>query len=143
MPYIPRYMASIAEPEVYITENSPPFIELVANLYVGNEAAPVTGLHGMALFVTYPEGLTVPDAVTLDYEDNSFFGAGSSILAFSRDMNNYNLGRYDLALSRKNDAGASGYGKVARMSFIVSADIIEGVVTAILPILLGWEGCCS
>ncbi|MCB0549758.1 MAG: T9SS type A sorting domain-containing protein [Phaeodactylibacter sp.] len=136
----PPVYLEFEETEFYITEDSPPYFELNANLYVGNSTAPVFGLHGMALYFTYPLGLTLPQSVVIDYDDNSFFGNINNVLSVRRNLSGYNLGRYDLAFSRKNDSGANGYGKVARLSFIVSADIIEGRASGETPFTIGLGG---
>lgn len=136
----PEVYLEFEEPEVYVTENSPPYIELNAGLYVGSETTPVSGLHGMALYLTYPNGLTVSDSITIDYDGASFFGDDYEVLEIGRGLDDYNLGRYDLAFSRKNDGGVTGYGRVARLSFIVSADIIEGIAVADTPYTVGIGG---
>ena len=136
----PPVYLEFEEAEVYITNGSASYLQLNASLYVGSSAEPVSGLHGMALYLNYPDGLTAPYSVSVDYENNSFFGNASNVLNIGHDLLDYNLGRYDLAFSRKNDDGATGFGKVASVSFIVSADIIEGRAGTDTPFTISLGG---
>ena len=124
----PPVYLEFEEAEVIMGEGSPEYFEVTANLFVGDSNQPVEDLYGMAFYLDYPYGLTVPYSIAADYIDNSFLGQPSNILSVRRDQYSYNIGRYDFALSNKGGEGGSGYGRVAAFSFIISSDIIEGRV---------------
>ncbi len=112
--------------EMVIDDNTPDFFAVTADLYVGDNLHPAFDVHGLALQVLYPYDLVVPNSVSADYDDNSFFGHIHDILTVNKDLNPYNVGIYDLAFSRKGGDGVNGYGKVATLSFVVDHDIIDG-----------------
>ncbi|MCO6493011.1 MAG: T9SS type A sorting domain-containing protein [Phaeodactylibacter sp.] len=122
----PPVYLEFEETEIVVTEDSPGYFELTAHLYVGEPGNPVYGLYGLAFHLSYPLGLAVPHAITADYDDNSFFGNSNNVLSVRRDLVSYNLGRYDLAFSRRNRQNVDGYGRLASLSFIIVGDIIEG-----------------
>ena len=126
----PPVYLQFEETEILITEDSPGFFELTAHLYVGEPGDPIQGLYGMAFYLSYPLGLTIPYSVSADYNDNSFFGNSNNVLSVRQDLFDYNIGRYDFALSRKDRQDADGFGPVASFSFIIVGDIIEGRVEA-------------
>jgi hypothetical protein len=112
-------------PTIVINESSPQQIEITADLMIGIPGNPAVDLHGIAFKMTYPEGLVIPNQIAFEYDESSFFGVDA--LSVNRDLYNEGTGRFDVALSRKGGAGATGYGKVARMSFVVNSDIIDGL----------------
>ncbi len=125
LPGAPPVYLAFEESLIQFDGEAPPFFELRAGLYLGSSSLPVSGLHGLALYFNYPLGLVVPDSVIVDYEDASFFG--QDILEVEKNLAGYGAGRFDLAYSRKNDNGRSGYGKIATIRFIVNGDIIDGL----------------
>lgn len=109
-----------------IDENTPEHVVVTASIYLGSEALPFIDLHGLAFTLSYPYDLAKSNGVTTDLTSNSFLGGTSSTINFSYDLYNQGIGRYDAAISRINGQGMSGFGKVAKVNFVVNADIIEG-----------------
>ncbi len=110
---------------LFITDNMQGQVEVSAYLNVGTENEPVIDMYGLALQLDYPEDLLNPNTVLVDYYDNSFLGTPNEILSLQKDS--YNLGRKDVAFTRKDRGeGVSGSGKIARVDFIIIVDIIGG-----------------
>ncbi len=109
------------EPIIY--DDNTDTIVFYANLLIGNEAYPADGLHGLALQLNYPEELAAQGSIVVEYNNNSFFGPAAEILSLSRAHGNGELG---IAFSQKNTNGATGFGPIARLRFIVESDIIDG-----------------
>ena len=125
---------------IIINDDTPDFFEITVDLMVGNSLLPMLDLYGMAIQVAYPYDLAVPNTVTADYDDNSFLGNVDDILNVQEDLYAYDLGRFDLAFSRKDGAGRNGYGKVASLTFVVSHDIIDGRAAPDTPFSLTLRG---
>lgn len=111
---------------IIIDETTPEFVVVSASIYMGSEALPFIDLHGLAFNVSYPYELTKANGVSTELEDDSFLGHTVDIINFSHDLYSEGVGRYDAAISRRNGPGMSGFGKVAKVNFVVNADIIEG-----------------
>ncbi len=111
---------------IVIDEDSPDYITFSAGIYVGTEELPVQQLHSLSFYLEYPYELTVPHSITISYEPASFLGAPQEMLEVQRDLADHEVGRYDLAWSRRNTNGEGGYGRIATANFIISSDIIEG-----------------
>ncbi|MCB0552863.1 MAG: T9SS type A sorting domain-containing protein [Phaeodactylibacter sp.] len=135
----PLYLA-FEDSIIYINGDTPPYFEVEAGLYMGSSSLPASDVHGMAFHFNYPIGLTVPHSITIDYNDNSFFGQIHDVLTVGQDLVDYEIGRYDLAFSRKNDNGSNGFGKVATIRFIVNGDIIDGRSEPETPFIISLGG---
>ncbi len=108
-------------------------VEIVAELFVGTEGNPVENLHGFALDIGYPADSLLPDTVRVEYLSDSFLGEKSEILSVQKDLRAFDQSGIDLAFSRKDRQGVSGWGKIARLSFVVNSDIIGGLKSPELP----------
>lgn len=106
---------------VVVTDNTPPFFTLEADLMAGTPSMPMQNLRGFAMQLNYPEDMVLDGSVEVDYNDNSFFGNSNGNLWLGR--NRTDEGVMDMAFTRKS-GHANGFGKVARVSFIVIADVI-------------------
>ncbi len=107
---------------VVVTDDSPPFIELEADLMAGTSTLPMANLRGFALQMDYPEDMVLEGGgVEVDYNDNSFLGNSNGMLWMGKDR--YEDGEMDVAFTRKTTSG-DGFGKVADVKFIVIADVI-------------------
>lgn len=122
-----------------IDENTPEFVNVTASIYMGSEALPFIDLHGLAFNINYPNDLVKANGITTDIPDNSFLGNPTEVFNFSYDLYNEGIGRYDAAISRSNGQGMSGFGKVAKVNFVVNADIIEGLAAAETPFDIAME----
>jgi len=112
--------------EIVVSESSPDFINFSAGVYIGTDDLPVEDLHSMAFHILYPYSLTVTHSITAQYNEDAFFGPPEELLEVQQDLADYEIGRYDLAWSRRNSNGEDGDGRVATMNFIISSDIIMG-----------------
>ncbi|MEN0004825.1 MAG: T9SS type A sorting domain-containing protein [Bacteroidota bacterium] len=122
---LPVYL-EFEETAITVDEDSPSFFEVNAHIYVGTANQVAMDLHGFAFSIAYPLEFVVPNSISVDYFDNSFFGQINDVLTVQRDLVQYGIGKYDLAFSRKGGEGVNGYGKVGTITFIVLGDIIGG-----------------
>ena len=107
---------------VVVTDDTPAFFTLEADLMAGTPGLPFDDLRGFALQMDYPEDMVLEGGgVTIDYNDNSFFGSSNDILWMGKDRTD--VGVMDLGITRKNLFG-NGFGKVADVSFIVIGDLV-------------------
>lgn len=136
----PPIYLELEQTEFYLTHDSPDFFQLSADLYLGSSGLPFQDIHGIAFYLSYPEELTASNAPVVIYEDNSFFGSSAQVLTLSQSLAASIPGRMDLALSRKSGVGISGNGLLAKLNFVVSSDIIEGIAEPEVPFHIGIEG---
>jgi len=115
---------------VVVDQNSDEPAVVSAKLILGTFQQPAEDLHGFAMALNYPFDYVQAASVEVDYRESSFFGGLNEVITVQQDLFLSNLGRYDLAYSRKNSSGADGYGIVAEVNFIVEADIIDGKGTS-------------
>ncbi len=106
---------------VVINDDSPPLIELEADLVASNSQVPFDNLRGFALQLGYPAEYVAEDGIVADYNDNSFLGSPNNLLWLGK--NRYEKGKYDLGFARKSGSG-NGFGDVVKMQFIIIADVI-------------------
>jgi hypothetical protein len=126
--------------EIIINENSPDLINFSAGIYIGTDDLSVSDLHSMAFYLDYPLSLTGEQGVNVSYEENAFFGDSEELLEVKQDLGVYNTGRYDMAWSRRNNGGQTGYGRVATVNFIISSDIIMGRSAPETPFTISVDG---
>jgi hypothetical protein len=136
----PPVFLELEAPEIIVTEDLPPFFEVKVNLHVGNSENPISNLYGLALYLEFSEELGSNSIITADYNDQSFLAESSGLMDVKRDISTFNSGRYDYAVTRNNGLSTDGYGEVARFSFIVSSDIIEGRVEPEIPFEIDLAG---
>ncbi|MBK8554735.1 MAG: PKD domain-containing protein [Lewinellaceae bacterium] len=124
-PAAPVVRLDFTQDTIYVDPNNPEPIEISADLMVGTPSKPVFGLYGLALALQYPEYVEHDPAT--DYYDDSFFGFSNYMLWLPKD--NYNRRQLDLGFTRKSGNGASGYGRVANITFradyIIIIDIVD------------------
>lgn len=111
---------------IIIDENSPDQILVTANLVLGTEEIPAEDFSGIALYMDYDTQYVVENSVTVNYENESFFGDANNneVLWMPNDL--YEKGQVDMGFSRVNGSTVDGHGVIARVSFIISEDIIGG-----------------
>jgi hypothetical protein len=90
-------------------------------------------LHGVALSITFPYDLVVPNSVDFTYNDGSFFGSTDETLNIEYDLAPLGIGRYDISLSQQATSGVGGLGEIGTFSFVVSSDIIDGLSSPETP----------
>lgn len=138
-PGSPPISIEFDQSNIVIDESTPPYVEISASIYMGSEALPFIDLHGLAFNINYPSDLVVASSISTGIEDGFLLGSSAEVINFSHDLYNQNIGRYDAALSRRNGPGTSGFGKVARVNFVVNADIIEGLAVPETPFDIAME----
>ena len=126
--------------EIVISENSPDLINFTAGIYIGTDDLNVADLHSMAFYLNYPLSLTGTQGVNITYEEDAFFGPSANVLEVKRDLADHDTGRFDMAWSRKNNGGQTGFGRVATVNFIISSDIIMGRSRPETPFTISLDG---
>ncbi|MEL6862865.1 MAG: T9SS type A sorting domain-containing protein [Bacteroidota bacterium] len=110
---------------IYINETTPEWITVTASLNVGSNQYPFKDFYGMALYLDYDTTYVNPVAgVSIDYNENSFIGDLGAVLPYGLDMREE--GQIDLGFTRTDNVEVGGYGRVARVEYIISSDIIDG-----------------
>ncbi len=100
-------------------------VSIIAELNIGSMQLPVENLHGLALRLRFPNQPFQIAAIQTNIEDTDLLGATEKTLSISRRINQgEKQDFFDLALSKKNTLGSSGFGKAVSIR-IISADIIE------------------
>src|SRR5690606_9339584 len=99
----------------------------------GHPSLPMQNLNGFALQLDYPEDMVVLDGVTVDYNDNSFFGASNSIIWLHKDR--YVSGELDLGFTRKHNQ-KNGFGKIATLNFIVISGLVARNAEATFTVVI-------
>ncbi|HFA47885.1 MAG TPA: T9SS type A sorting domain-containing protein [Bacteroidetes bacterium] len=107
---------------ILIDDNTPSYIELEAYLMVSTPDLPIGDLSGFALQLDYPEEMVLQGGISVDYNDNSFFGNSNQIIWLRKDRFGEG-GVLDLGFTQKNNS-VNGFGHVATVNFIVIGDLI-------------------
>ena len=97
-------------------------ISIPASIIVGATGVPIENFYGIALSFDY-EGEVIQSIETV-YDSSSFIGNSNDV--FERQKNLKEDNQLGLAISRKNQIGIDGGGKIAEVGFIVVGDLIEG-----------------
>ncbi len=90
-------------------------------IHIGSEAYPAIGLHGLAYGLSFPAELIDSSTVSVDYLNDEWFGANSPSLEMAVQPT---AGRIEASFSRTSGIPVSGYGLVAKASFIVEDDVL-------------------
>jgi len=112
-------------------------VEVIADLYVGSEALPVENWSGLAFDLRFPDNLIQSGSFRIELADDAFLGGREEVMTLHQELPGE--GRVDLAISRKQNAGVSGNGKVASISFVIISDIIINLLEPELPLELTME----
>lgn len=124
-PVLPKVRVEFAQDTIYVDPDDPAPVSISADVMVGSPGQPALGLYGLAFALRYPEYVNHdPEAV---YDGNPFFGAPINTLFLTQDI--YPRRQFDMGLVRRNGTSASGYGRIANVTFkadfIIIVDIIE------------------
>lgn len=122
-----------------IDANNPAPLELKGNVILGSPTMPALGVYGLAFAMEYPEYVGHnPDA---DYKSD-YFGSPNHMLWLAKD--NHAEHQLDIGLSRKNGQQASGYGKIAevtfRADFIIIIDVTDRAENHVIPFAVPIRG---
>ena len=112
-------------------------VEIFADLYAGTEALPVDNWVGLAFDLRFPEELVEQGTFRLETTRESFLGSADEMISLQQEFGSE--GRVDLAISRKQNQGRSGSGKIASVSFVIISDIIINVPEPETPVELTIE----
>ena len=108
-----------------INEDTPETVEINAALLFGHDDFPLEDVYGVVFYLEYPEEyIDSASQVTMEYNQNSFFGDLSNTLPYARD--DREIGQVDAVVTRKNGLNTSGQGRLANFKFIIDIDIIDG-----------------
>ncbi|MBR9920375.1 MAG: T9SS type A sorting domain-containing protein [Bacteroidetes bacterium] len=134
----PKVYLEFDQDSLIIDENSPEQVAVSARIMVGSTDVPVSGMHGMAFQIMYPQqDVILPHSAEVTYSE-SFLGMEEQLLVLDHDL--YSYKRIDAVFSRKSDAPVSGHGPVGQTNFIVVSDIIGGRSENTIPFVLQIEG---
>ena len=99
--------------------------ELIATLKFGSGEVDIEDVYGVVLYLEYDEQYVDSSSqIDVDYYEDSFFGEPTEVI--TRAVNLPEEGQLDFAIARVNGEGISGEGRVATLSYIIEADIIDG-----------------
>ena len=91
------------------------------DIYVGSDDFPTIDLHGLALSLSLPPSL-VSDSMSLEFvPDNQWIGSNSPVVPLSFIENN----RADIAITRTDNIGISGSGRIGSVSITGTVIIDE------------------
>lgn len=100
-------------------------VSILAELNIGSLQLPVEDLHGVALRLRFPgQPFSLTD-IQVEPEEADLLGAAGEVLSLSKRIREGDKQDFlDVAISKKNTIGSSGFGKAVSIR-IISADIIE------------------
>lgn len=122
----PNIWLKFLEESIVIDENSPKEIEILAQVMVGTNDAPIGDLYGLAFQLIYPGEMVMPYSIEVDYQTDAFLGTADEVIGLYQDLGHLGLGKIEAAYSRKNKLNTNGSGSVALVKFIIEGDIIGG-----------------
>jgi len=128
-PALPQVRLAFPSDTILINPDQPE-LKVPVSLMIGTEELPLRNFYGIALSLDYEP--TTFSSVQTDYEAGSSFGSEDLIL--TRQKNLSADGQLGLAITRTDQTGVDGSGKIAELGFIVIADLIEGRVTTQIDI---------
>jgi PKD repeat protein len=97
-------------------------IRIPASLIIGGNDVPIEHFYGIALTFDYQDESLIT-AIETKYDSTSFLGK-DDILLYDKNLKEDK--QYGLSITKSNQQGKSGAGKIAELSFIVEGDIIDG-----------------
>jgi PKD repeat protein len=111
-------------------------IDIAAELYIGKATNPVSNLYGLSLALEYP-AYANQNAIAF-YTGEQFFGQSNQILWLQK--NHFGSRQLDLGFVRKNQAGITGFGRIAQVNvqsdIIIIIDLIEREAAKVLPFII-------
>jgi PKD repeat protein len=123
-PTAPKVRVEFADDTLYINPNSSAPLEINADVLVGSASEPALDLYGVAFALRYPNYVN-HDPETFYVED--LFGADYQTLFLHKD--NYSRRQLDMGVARTTvGQSVSGYGRVAKVSFIAEHIIVVDVI---------------
>lgn len=99
-------------------------IEVTAHLKIGNQDLPAENVYGLALYLGYSGDLVYEDSISVNYNENSFFGTSNEV--YWLPSNQYAEEQLDLGITRVDGNAVDGFGKIGEVVYIINSDIIDG-----------------
>jgi PKD repeat protein len=139
LPGLPQLRLEFDQDTIVVDPNNPAPVQISATIKVGSPGQPALGLYGLGFALRYPDYVNHnPDA---DYDDD-FFGSTNHLLWLDKDV--HSRFQLDLGMSRKNGLAASGYGRIAKVTFstdiIIIIDVIERGESKSIPFTVPVRG---
>lgn len=132
-PALPTVRVEFAQDTIYVDPDNPAPLSISADVVVGSSTQPALGLYGLAFALRYPEYVNHNPAAV--YDGNPFFGAQLNTLFLTQDI--YSRRQFDMGLVRRNGTSASGYGRIANITFkadfIIIVDITDRATNNTVP----------
>lgn len=120
----PAILLQFTTDTIHLT-NSIDATKITAGIILGSSNVPIQDIYGVVLYLNYPgQYVDSSTQISVDYDENSFFGGTGEVIHRTVDLSGQ--GQMDFAITRKNGTDTSGFGRIAEVSFIIDADIIDG-----------------
>ncbi len=118
--------------------DSSTLVNITLDISLGAGVLPIEDLHGLALRLTFPEQPFRFQQVRAEMEPSDFFS--DDVLTVEKRVSiSEKEDFFDFAVTKKNTAGTTGFGKAASFR-IISADIIELISSPATPFKVTIEG---
>ncbi len=110
--------------KIYILDETR--VEFVADLYVGTWEAPIQNLYAATFDLTFTSDVILSELTSFVYYPQSFFGAESDVKIIHKNTQQNSKGYLNISISRTDNKGVNGFGKIGEVRFITVSDIIGG-----------------
>ncbi len=135
-----KVWVQFAQDTLFVDPDNPAPLSISADVMVGNVSNPALGLYGLAFALRYPQYVNHdPEAI---YDGNPFFGPPLNTLFFTKDI--YPRRQFDMGLVRNNNQCASGYGRIANVTFesdfVIIVDIVARAANNTVPFTVSVSG---
>lgn len=96
---------------------------VVLDVIYGTPVKPAVNAYGLTFSLDYNAGIIEAGSFNVDYTSNSWMSQTSATLGLYKEPM---PGKLDFGVTRTGGVGASGYGKIGEMNFIV-IDVVDGL----------------
>jgi PKD repeat protein len=122
-----------------LTINQAGPVQIEANVVIGEATQIVTGLYGLAGAIRYPDFVNHNPAFSYD---PTVLGSPNFVISMGKDF--HDQFQMDFGVVRKNNQGANGHGRIAKVTFaadyIIIIDIIDRAESKMIPFVVPMEG---
>lgn len=95
---------------------------VVLDVIYGTTVKPAVNAYGLTFSLDYNDAVVEPGSFNVNYTSDSWMSQNSATLGLYKEPL---TGRLDFGVTRTNGVGASGYGRIGEMNFIV-IDVVDG-----------------
>lgn len=124
---------------IYMDTDNPQALEITADLMLGTPAQPALDIYGLACALRYPE--FVDHNLSANYDGSCMFGF-NHMLWMPKDI--HSRRQLDIGLTRTNGQAASGYGRIAQLTFrsdfIIIIDVADRTDQNVIPFRIPING---